>query len=147
MDGIKGLKNYIEKIREKSDKARANFNERFESHPLWALEGVAWLARAEADREQAESANRLIEIYEKHMAADIGDEDRLAYEDELGCSLDSSKSEKALLDYLERYLRKNLVNRARSADNRSTSVSSNLVDDCRIAAIATFLDDRIWHWN
>ena len=40
MDGIKGLKNYIEKIREKSDKARANFNERFESHPLWALEGV-----------------------------------------------------------------------------------------------------------
>lgn len=147
MEGIKGLKEYIEKINAKADRSKAAFDERFEKHPLWALEGASHIMRTEADRDVAKQAERLIEIYEKHMAADVEDEARVAYEKELGCSLDTSKSEQAILDYLERMLQKNLLTLARSADNRSTSVSSNVVNDCKIAAIATFIDDRIWYWK
>lgn len=145
-DGIAGLKRYIEGHLEVATKARAAFNERYEGNPLWALEGVNHLIKVEAMAEQAKDAARLIEIFEGRRNLDEDHADRIAYENAIGFKLNDPDAERRLLDYLENSIRENLVRRARYADNRSTSVTSNLVSDCRISAMATFIDDRLFNW-
>lgn len=146
-EGIKGLTRYIERHKETAVKARVHFNERFEKNPLWAIEGINYLAKVEALREQAEAAERLIQAFEHNRAKAVDDAGRLRYEESTGISLNSDDAEQQLLAYYEAQLQKNLISSARYADNRSTSSTHNLVSDVRISAIATFIDDRLFSWS
>lgn len=138
--GIAGFKDYLNEKIKGQNKAIAGFNERYETHPVWALEGVEYIMQAHQTQFRCREILRWIEMFEQHVAATEDDEKRQHFIAHIGGTL----SEEAFLDYVQAQLLKSVLDAVRTGSSLSTSPGSNLSREIKQIVDASILDDRTW---